>query len=61
MFIPFALVSTHTVMCFLSNWDYFIAVEGEELSEEVVALGYPHQHPHKLVSLRHELVDAFVE
>ena len=37
------------------------SAEGEELSEEVKSAGYPRQHRHKLVTLRQELIDAFVE
>jgi protein TIF31 len=36
-------------------------VEGEELSKEVRALGFPLEHRHKLSCLRQELIDAFVE
>ncbi len=39
----------------------FLKLEGEELSKEVVALGFPVQHKHKLCCLRQELIDAFVE
>lgn len=38
-----------------------VSVEGEELSEAVKALHYPRKHRHRLVCLRQELVDAFVE
>ena len=46
----------------LFNWVEF-SVEGEEieLSDEVKELSFPRQHRHKLVCLRQELVDAFVE
>ena len=46
---------------------HFVVVEegGEsdkpELSAEMVALGFPRRHKHKLCSLRQELVDAFFE
>lgn len=39
----------------------FLKVEGEELSKEARALGFPVEHKHKLCCLRQELVDAFVE
>ncbi|XP_065214882.1 clustered mitochondria protein homolog isoform X2 [Planococcus citri] len=39
----------------------FLKLEGEELSEEVLALGFPVIHKHKLCCLRQELIDAFVE
>lgn len=39
----------------------FLKVEGEELSKEVVALGFPIEHKHKLCCLRQELIDSFVE
>lgn len=39
----------------------FLKVEGEELSKESRALGFPIIHKHKLCCLRQELVDAFVE
>lgn len=39
----------------------FLKLEGEELSKEVQALGFPIQHKHKLCCLRQELIDAFVE
>lgn len=35
--------------------------DGEELSKEVVALGFPIEHKHKLCCLRQELMDSFVE
>ena len=35
--------------------------EKPELSAEMVALGFPRRHKHKLCSLRQELVDAFFE
>ena len=38
----------------------FLKLEGEELSKEARALGFPVQHKHKLCCLRQELVDAFV-
>lgn len=37
------------------------AVEGEELSKEIQALGFPVEHKHKLCCLRQELIDSFVE
>ncbi|CAB3380510.1 Hypothetical predicted protein [Cloeon dipterum] len=39
----------------------FLKLEGEELSKEVRALGFPLEHRHKLSCLRQELIDAFVE
>lgn len=39
----------------------FSVVEGEELNDAMKAMNYPKQHRHKLVCLRQELVDAFVE
>ncbi|KAL1132056.1 hypothetical protein AAG570_010014, partial [Ranatra chinensis] len=39
----------------------FLKIEGEELSREVQALGFPVEHKHKLCCLRQELIDAFVE
>lgn len=39
----------------------FLKLEGEELSKEVVALGFPIEHKHKLSCLRQELIDSFVE
>lgn len=39
----------------------FLKIEGEELSKEARALGFPIEHKHKLSCLRQELVDAFVE
>lgn len=39
----------------------FLKLEGEELSAEVQALGFPIQHKHKLCCLRQELIDTFVE
>lgn len=39
----------------------FLKIEGEELSKEARALGFPVEHKHKLCCLRQELVDAFVE
>lgn len=39
----------------------FLKVEGEEMSKEARALGFPVEHKHKLCCLRQELVDAFVE
>ncbi|KAL0272408.1 UNVERIFIED_CONTAM: hypothetical protein PYX00_005387 [Menopon gallinae] len=39
----------------------FLKLENEELSKEVVALGFPIEHKHKLCCLRQELVDSFVE
>lgn len=39
----------------------FLKLEGEELSKESRALGFPVVHKHKLCCLRQELVDAFVE
>lgn len=35
--------------------------EGEELSKEVISLGFPIEHKHKLCCLRQELMDSFVE
>lgn len=39
----------------------FLKLEGEELSKEVIALGFPIEHKHKLCCLRQELIDSFVE
>ncbi|XP_013790662.1 clustered mitochondria protein homolog, partial [Limulus polyphemus] len=39
----------------------FLILDGEELSKEAKALGFPREHKHKLCCLRQELVDAFVE
>lgn len=39
----------------------FIVIDGEELSSEMQALGFPRRHKHNLCSLRQELVDAFFE
>ncbi|XP_039292453.1 clustered mitochondria protein homolog isoform X2 [Nilaparvata lugens] len=39
----------------------FLKLEGEELSREVQALGFPIEHKHKLCCLRQELIDSFVE
>lgn len=39
----------------------FLKIEGEDLSKEARALGFPIEHKHKLSCLRQELVDAFVE
>uniref|UniRef100_A0A1B6E4P9 Clustered mitochondria protein homolog n=1 Tax=Clastoptera arizonana TaxID=38151 RepID=A0A1B6E4P9_9HEMI len=39
----------------------FLKLEGEELSKEVQALGFPIEHKHKLCCLRQELIDSFVE
>lgn len=39
----------------------FLKLEGEELSKEVRALGFPIEHKHKLCCLRQELIDSFVE
>jgi protein TIF31 len=39
----------------------FLKIEGEDLSKEARALGFPVEHKHKLCCLRQELVDAFVE
>lgn len=35
--------------------------EGEELSKEVKAMGFPIEHKHKLCCLRQELIDSFVD
>ncbi|PNF30367.1 hypothetical protein B7P43_G13414, partial [Cryptotermes secundus] len=39
----------------------FLKLEGEELSIEVQAMGFPIEHKHKLCCLRQELIDSFVE
>ncbi|KAJ9594008.1 hypothetical protein L9F63_014568 [Diploptera punctata] len=39
----------------------FLKLEGEELSKEVVTMGFPIEHKHKLCCLRQELIDSFVE
>ncbi|CAM4670777.1 unnamed protein product [Leuciscus chuanchicus] len=39
----------------------FLPVEGEDLSPVCKQLGFPRLHPHRLVCLRQELIDAFVE
>ncbi|XP_046389618.1 clustered mitochondria protein homolog isoform X2 [Ischnura elegans] len=39
----------------------FLKLEGEELSKEVKALGFPIEHKHKLCCLRQELIDSFIE
>lgn len=39
----------------------FLPVEGEELHTECQQLGFPLQHPHRLVCLRQELIEAFVK
>lgn len=36
-------------------------MDGEELSKEVRAMGFPIEHKHKLCCLRQELIDSFVE
>lgn len=36
-------------------------MNGEELSKEVRAMGFPIEHKHKLCCLRQELIDSFVE
>lgn len=36
-------------------------VEGEDLSKDVKALGFPIEHKHKLCCLRQELIDSFVD
>ncbi|XP_016130496.1 clustered mitochondria protein homolog [Sinocyclocheilus grahami] len=39
----------------------FLPVEGEDLNAVCQHLGFPRLHPHRLVCLRQELIDAFVE
>ncbi|XP_005170337.2 clustered mitochondria protein homolog isoform X2 [Danio rerio] len=39
----------------------FLHVEGEHLNPVCQQLGFPRLHPHRLVCLRQELLDAFVE
>ncbi|XP_019770629.2 clustered mitochondria protein homolog isoform X1 [Dendroctonus ponderosae] len=39
----------------------FLKLDGEELSKEVIAHGFPIEHKHKLCCLRQELIDGFVE
>ncbi|XP_077051857.1 clustered mitochondria protein homolog isoform X4 [Siphateles boraxobius] len=39
----------------------FLPVEGEDLNPVCKQLGFPRLHPHRLVCLRQELIDAFVE
>ncbi|XP_069471163.1 clustered mitochondria protein homolog isoform X2 [Ambystoma mexicanum] len=39
----------------------FLPIEGEEMPEECLKVGFPKKHRHKLCCLRQELVDAFVE
>uniref|UniRef100_A0A8C1MS23 Clustered mitochondria protein homolog n=1 Tax=Cyprinus carpio TaxID=7962 RepID=A0A8C1MS23_CYPCA len=39
----------------------FLPVEGEDLNPVCQQLGFPKLHPHRLVCLRQELIDAFVE
>lgn len=39
----------------------FLPIDELEYSEAVKALNFPRKHRHKLVCLRQELVDAFVE
>lgn len=39
----------------------FFLVDGEELSKEVKAHGFPIEHKHKLCCLRQELIDSFVD
>ncbi|KAJ8969721.1 hypothetical protein NQ317_006110 [Molorchus minor] len=39
----------------------FLKLEGEELTKEVKALGFPIEHKHKLCCLRQELIDSFVD
>ncbi|XP_021934846.1 clustered mitochondria protein homolog [Zootermopsis nevadensis] len=39
----------------------FLKLEGEELSTEIQAMGFPIEHKHKLCCLRQELIDSFVE
>uniref|UniRef100_A0A673M9T2 Clustered mitochondria protein homolog n=1 Tax=Sinocyclocheilus rhinocerous TaxID=307959 RepID=A0A673M9T2_9TELE len=39
----------------------FLPVEGEDLNPVRQQLGFPKLHPHRLVCLRQELIDAFVE
>nr|CAD7262813.1 unnamed protein product [Timema shepardi] len=38
----------------------FLKLEGEALSKEVLALGFPIEHKHKLCCLRQELIDSFL-
>ncbi|XP_077995621.1 clustered mitochondria protein homolog [Glandiceps talaboti] len=40
---------------------HYLPMEGEELSEEAKAMGYPKTHRHKLCTLRQELIEAFIE
>ncbi|XP_019868001.2 clustered mitochondria protein homolog isoform X1 [Aethina tumida] len=39
----------------------FLKLEGEDLSKDVKALGFPIEHKHKLCCLRQELIDSFVD
>ncbi|XP_059829435.1 clustered mitochondria protein homolog isoform X2 [Hypanus sabinus] len=39
----------------------FLPVEGEELPEECIKMGFPKEHRHRLSCLRQELIEAFVE
>ncbi|KAI7795880.1 clustered mitochondria protein homolog [Triplophysa rosa] len=39
----------------------FLPVEGEDLNPVCQQLGFPKRHPHHLVCLRQELIEAFVE
>ncbi|XP_062887721.1 clustered mitochondria protein homolog isoform X2 [Mobula hypostoma] len=39
----------------------FLPVEGEELPEECMKMGFPKEHRHRLSCLRQELIEAFVE
>jgi hypothetical protein len=46
--------------CF-PDYNVLLTVEGEELSPEIRAMGFPIEHKHKLCCLRQELLDSFVE
>lgn len=53
----------HFLLCY-ALWNCYlmlVSVEGEELSKDVQALGFPIEHKHKLCCLRQELIDSFVE
>ncbi|KAM9451424.1 clustered mitochondria protein homolog isoform 1-T1 [Clarias gariepinus] len=39
----------------------FLPVDGEDLNTECQQFGFPLQHPHRLVCLRQELIEAFVK
>lgn len=44
-----------------AHFDFVFIVDGDDLSKEVRAHGFPIEHKHKLCCLRQELIDSFVE